>query len=131
MSRKQLAAVVLLAALVGGGAIVLGRAVSDGAERGPGAITAVASEADWSYMIPAGTGQRLDRGEQIEILPARIDAKVGETIRIENRDDRGYLLGPFYVGPGETLVQRFVTPGTFAGSCAVHPSGELVLDVEA
>lgn len=94
-------------------------------------MAVAAAEADWSYVIPPGTGARLDRGLTVEILPSRIDAHVGEVIRIVNRDSRGYLLGPFYVAAHRTLTQRFTSPGTFEGACAVHPSGEIVLDVRA
>jgi plastocyanin len=89
------------------------------------------ARADWSYVIPAGTGARLDSGERVELLPARIDARVGQVIRIVNRDSRGYLLGPFYVGAHETLSQRFTSPGVFEGDCSVHPSGQIVLEVRA
>jgi plastocyanin len=54
---------------------------------------------------------------------------VGETIEIVNEDDRGHLVGPFFVGAHETLTQRFTAPGEFIGACTVHPSGELVLRV--
>jgi hypothetical protein len=96
---------------------------------GPGARNAVVEIADFEYAIPAGTGARLDRGEEVELLPAVIEARVGQTIRIVNDDDRDYLLGPFPIGAGQTLTQEFTQPGTFIGECVVHPSGELVLEV--
>jgi hypothetical protein len=46
-----------------------------------------------------------------------------------NEDDRGHLVGPFFVGKGETLRQRFADTGTFVGRCSVHPSGEILLNV--
>ena len=54
-----------------------------------------------------------------------------DTIRIENQDDRGHTVGPFFVGANETLTQRFSTPGEFESVCTVHraPSGQLVLIV--
>jgi hypothetical protein len=104
-------------------------ATAPGSSEGPGAVAVETAHADWSYAIPPGTGARLDRGAPVEILPARIDARVGQVIRIVNHDGRGYLLGPFYVGPHETLIQRFTSAGTFVGTCAVHPSGRIVLDV--
>jgi hypothetical protein len=88
-----------------------------------------AVEADYEYVVPAGAGEAYDRGEPLDILPAELEAKVGEVIRIHNEDDRGHIVGPFYVGPGETLVQRFASPGTFVGSCTVHPSGQFELSV--
>jgi hypothetical protein len=89
-----------------------------------------AVEADYEYVIPPGTGDRFDRGETVEILPGEMTVQVGEVMRIINQDDRQHLIGPFFVGPGETLTQRFASPGEFTGLCTVHPSGEFVLVVE-
>lgn len=83
------------------------------------------------YVIPAGAGEALDAGTPLEILPAELEVQVGDTIRIENQDDRGHTVGPFFVGANETLSQRFSTPGEFEGVCTVHPSGQLVLIVNA
>ncbi len=88
-----------------------------------------AIDATYEYVVPAGAGEAYDRGEPLDILPASLEARVGEVIRIRNEDSRGHIVGPFYVGPGETLVQRFASPGTFAGSCTVHPSGQFELSV--
>lgn len=87
--------------------------------------------ADHAYLIPAGTGELIDAGEPVEILPGELTVRVGEVLRIVNEDDRGHLVGPFYVGAGETLSQRFTEPGEFEGVCSVHPSGRLVLEVLA
>lgn len=89
----------------------------------------LAIEVDYEYLIPAGTGDRFDAGEAIEVLPARLEVRVGEVLRISNEDDRDHLIGPFYVGAGEVLTQRFSAPGLFTGMCTVHPSGRFVLDV--
>jgi hypothetical protein len=100
-------------------------------QSGPGAVDAAGTRPDLAYTVPAGTGKRLDRGEKVAILPARIEARVGQVIRIGNDDSRGYLLGPFYVGAHEVLTQRFTVPGRYEGTCAVHPSGRIVLEVRA
>jgi plastocyanin len=86
-------------------------------------------EADYRYTIPVGAGEALDAGEPLEILPAELEVEVGEVIEIVNEDERGHLVGPFFVGKGETLRQRFSSPGQFIGQCTVHPSGELTLTV--
>lgn len=136
MIRRRTAALAAAAlAVAGGGAaagIVLAGGGGSGAKApvGPGAVAVADARADYRYVIPAGTGVRLDGGAKVSLLPARIDAKVGEVIRIRNDDTRGYLLGPFYVGPKETLEQRFTSAGTFTGTCQVHPSGQLVLTVQ-
>ena len=87
--------------------------------------------ATYEYVIPVGAGEALDAGTPLEILPAELEVNVGDTIRIENQDDRGHTVGPFFVGANETLTQRFSTPGEFEGVCTVHPSGQLVLIVNA
>lgn len=87
------------------------------------------ANADYEYVIPAGTWDRINSGEPVEILPERLEVKVGETIRIVNEDDEGHFVGIFYVGAGETVTQRFSSPGEFHGQCTVHPSGEIALIV--
>jgi len=87
--------------------------------------------ATYEYVIPLGAGEALDAGEPLEILPAELEVRVGETIRIVNEDDRGHAVGPFFVGAEETLTQRFSSEGEFVGICTVHPSGEFVLVVRA
>ncbi len=97
---------------------------------GISAVDSIAT-ATYDYTIPAGAGEALDAGTPLEILPAELDAHVGETIRIVNNDDRGHNVGPFFVGAGETMTQQFASPGEFVGVCTVHPSGQFVLHVEA
>ena len=87
--------------------------------------------ATYEFVIPVGAGEALDAGTPLEILPAELEVRVGETIRIVNDDDRGHSVGPFFVGANETLTQRFSSPGEFVGVCTVHPSGQIVLTVLA
>lgn len=89
------------------------------------------AQAEYVYVIPAGTGALLDDGERVEIIPAELTVQVGETIEITNDDDRGHVIGAFYVGAGETLRQTFTTAGELAGECSVHPSGSFRLIVTA
>lgn len=119
----------VLAAIIGLGALAACSSDSDagpgfGAESGAGAAT-------YEYTIPAGAGEALDAGTPLEILPGTLEASVGETIEIVNLDDRGHNVGPWFVGADETLRQEFTSPGRFEGVCTVHPSGELVLVVDA
>lgn len=85
--------------------------------------------ATYLFVIPAGAGEALDRGEPLEILPAELEVKVGEIIEIVNEDDRGHLVGPFFVGANEIMRQQFASPGEYQGICTVHPSGEITLTV--
>lgn len=96
----------------------------------PTVANVVSAYAEHDYVIPFGTFDRIAGGETIVILPNELRARVGEVIRIRNDDRRGHMLGPFYVGPGETLTQMFTAPGTFVGECTVDPSGQMTLVVE-
>ncbi|MFV0309171.1 MAG: hypothetical protein ACK5OX_15670 [Desertimonas sp.] len=87
------------------------------------------SEPTVDVTIPAGTGERLDRGEPVSVLPRRLVVNVGDTIRIENQDDRAHLAGPFYIGAGETLRQTFANAGEITGACSAHPDGQITIVV--
>ena len=98
---------------------------------GPGLTpTEAAGAATYEYTIPLGAGEALDAGTPLEILPAELVTKVGETIRIVNEDDRGHNVGPWFIGANETMNQEFTSAGDFEGVCTVHPSGQLILVVE-
>jgi plastocyanin len=126
-ARSRRRAAVLSAALLGA---VPSGCGDDRSQPRTEAVT-VDEAATLDYVIPVGAGKALDAGTPLEILPAELEVNVGDTIRIENQDDRGHTVGPFFVGANETLTQRFSTAGEFEGVCTVHPSGQLVLVVNA
>ena len=88
-----------------------------------------ATNYDHDYFIPAGTGERISAGEEIEILPAELDVRVGEVIRIINEDSESHVVGIFHVGANETMTQRFMSEGEFSGACSVHPSRQFTLRI--
>jgi plastocyanin len=77
---------------------------------------------DFDFEIPAGTYERVTRGEDVDIFPAELRATVGQRIRIVNRDLVGQTIGPYYVGPQSTVQQTFQSAGTIEGLCTAHPS---------
>lgn len=109
-----LALMLALVACSGGG----GESTSSGIE-----------EPTFEYIIPVGSGEKIAQGEPLDILPRELIAEVGETIAIHNNDTIAHSLGPWFVGPGETLRQRFLTVGVFEGTCSVHPSGAFTVSV--
>ena len=123
----------VVAALVASLVLVISACGGDDEASGPGLTPAdaTAESATYEYVIPLGAGEALDAGEPLEILPGELIVQVGETIRIVNEDERGHNVGPWFVGANETVSQRFSSPGEFEGVCTVHPSGQLVLIVEA
>lgn len=110
-------------------AVVFVAAACGGDEAGLDVDVDPQGPADHAFVIPVGAGEALDAGNPLEILPAELPVRVGEIIEIVNEDDRGHLVGPFYVGAGETLRQQFASPGEYIGECTVHPSGQIVVTV--
>ncbi|MBS1837465.1 MAG: hypothetical protein JST64_07180 [Actinobacteria bacterium] len=86
---------------------------------------------DHSFVVPAGAAARTARGEDLGIVPGRLDVRVGDTIRIRNDDDVEAKVGIFTVAPHSTVTMRFTSAGRLEGSCDVHPSGQFVIDVAA
>ena len=80
---------------------------------------------DYVVEVAAGTGDRIDSGEEIELIPARVELDVGDTLVIVNDDDQVHQVGPYVVGPEQTLRQTFASPGTVEGLCSLHPSGQV------
>lgn len=128
MTRRAPLAVVAVVA-VALATFVASRLISpDGSPR-PGLSAAAAADPTYVYIIPAGTGAAIDRGEPVDILPEELRAHVGEVMRIVNDDDRGHLVGPFFVAAGQTLTQRFDSPGELVGVCSIHEDGRFVLEI--
>lgn len=101
----------------------------DGADTAQLQVVDPDEQVDHDYVIPEGTQDRRRRGETVDIMPARLDVTVGESIRIRNDDDAGAFVGIFYVGAGEVVSMRFTTPGTLAGACDLSAGGEFTIEV--
>lgn len=133
MTRTQRLLLAVLVPLVVVGGLLIGRAIRPGDDStGVGIGNADDITAfEYDYVIPAGTADRIDQGEQVDLVPRELTVEVGEAIRIVNHDDEGHVVGVFYVGAGETLTKQFTAPGELSGSCTVHSAGEFTLRVEA
>lgn len=121
---SRLRSITLLVVMMLVGGVLAGCGAGSDGSSGP-------EEPTFSYVIPAGAGDDIDNGKPLDILPRELVAELNETIQIVNNDDQAHLLGPWFVGPGETLRQRFTTAGTFDGECSVHPSGQFTVVVNA
>jgi hypothetical protein len=125
---RRLPALVALVALgLGGLALVVARS-QDNAPRYE-VSRAGDAEHDYDFVIPQGTWERIMRKERVEILPARLEVRVGESIRIRNLDSHGVTAGIFYVGPQETVRMVFTSPGELSGMCQIHPDGKFTISV--
>ncbi|MEZ5379350.1 MAG: hypothetical protein R2733_22815 [Acidimicrobiales bacterium] len=93
------------------------------------AASAAPEPVTYKYIIPNGTGERIEAGEPVQIVPARLDINVGDSIEIVNNDSQGHNVGPFFVGEGETVSQTFPSPAEYIDACTVHPSGQFMIVV--
>lgn len=124
-SRRRTAAAPTLAVLL---ALVLGVFLSacGGTESQSSATTTGVVH---RYVIPLGTGEAIDRGEPVDVMPNRLEIAVGDAVEIVNEDDRGHNVGLFFVGEGETVSQVFPSVAEFTDVCSVSSSGEFTISV--
>lgn len=71
--------------------------------------------------VPAGTGDRIDAGENVVLMPPELELNVGDQLLVNNEDDQIHTVGPFTVRPGESLLQVFSEPGVIEGACTLNP----------
>jgi hypothetical protein len=81
-------------------------------------------------VVPAGTQQRLDAGERVEIMPARLELRVGDTLLIRNEDGVAQSVGPFSVPANGMTSLTYGAPGRFEGYCPLSEGQryEIVVD---
>jgi hypothetical protein len=128
MSRRSTTA--LIAAVLTLGVVGVGcGADREGTRVGQAENIAAGEEATYEYLVPFGSGNRLDSGEILDIMPQELTVRVGESIRIVNDDIRDFMIGPFFVMAGQTLAMRFTNPGTIEGVCEINPEGKFVITV--
>lgn len=82
------------------------------------------------YVIPAGTAERLEAGETVDVLPQRIDLRTQDTLIIVNDDDDTFAVGGLSVAGEQTMTYRFSKPGTYSGACQLHPGGNVDIVVQ-
>lgn len=81
-------------------------------------------------VVPAGTQDRLDAGETVAVMPARLELRVGDRLLIRNEDDVDQTVGPYAVAAGEELSLSYRTPGTYEGYCPLSEGERYEIVVE-
>ena len=80
-------------------------------------------------VIPQGTAERIAAGERVELLPADLRFRLRDTLVVVNDDDTTHQVGPFTVAAGQRLEKRFSEAATLEGSCSLHPSGSITIEI--
>lgn len=81
------------------------------------------------FVVPPGTGARIDAGEKVELIPPEVRIRVGDELVVVNQDDRDHVVGPFSVRAGETLRHVFDRAGLYEGLCTVHSGNRVQIIV--
>lgn len=119
-SRAPLYLGLVVAGLCLLGGVAVGIFVLTGDDGGP---------SETVIQVPAGTSERLENGEDVELVPSNLELEVGDTLVIVNEDEALHQVGPYTVAPFQTLRQTFTVPGTIEGPCSLHPSGQVTLRI--
>lgn len=68
-------------------------------------------------VVPVGTQLRLNAGEKVDVMPARIELHVGDTLLIRNYDYVAQTVGPYDVAANSEVSFTYGAPGEFEGYC--------------
>jgi hypothetical protein len=109
---------VVVAVLLGGVALLIGTVTGD--RHSAETVT---------FVVPDGTAEDLFFGKKVDIMPPKVELKVGDTLVIRNDDSQTASVGPFTVRAGETLKQTFRRPQTLIGECTLSGTGEVKIIV--
>lgn len=80
-------------------------------------------------VVPLGTGERLERGEVVDLMPAELNLKVGDTLRIRNDDVVFQEVGPYFVAAGQEFELTYGAPGRYEGICPLSGNQPYVINI--
>lgn len=80
-------------------------------------------------VVPEGTADQLARGETVDIMPAEIRMRVGDTLRIRNKDAAGHEVGPYVVAAGKEFELTYGAPGRFEGICPLSGGERYLIEI--
>lgn len=81
-------------------------------------------------VVPAGTQQRLTAGEDVEVMPARLELRVGDTLLIRNEDSVTQSVGPYMVKANGQIRLTYGVAGRFEGYCPLSAGDRYEIIVE-
>jgi hypothetical protein len=81
-------------------------------------------------VVPAGTQQRLEAGESVDVMPALLEMRVGDTLLIRNEDSVDQAVGPYFVAARDELRFTYGSPGRYEGYCPLSQGERYEIVVE-
>lgn|SRR5215216_4129318 len=79
--------------------------------------------------IPAGTAERVSRGEQPPSIPQNMIFVVGDTLVVDNQDSVDHKLGPLWIPANSSAQLSLNQKESFAYECTFQPGNYFGLDV--
>ena len=77
--------------------------------------------------LPAGTADRIARGEAVSTIPDDLLLRRGDTLLVVNHDRTSHRIGELWVAPG-SAASATVTPSLLSSQslvCSFHPGGAI------
>jgi hypothetical protein len=129
MDRKMFFAVLLRTAICFLIGVAGGWLISEGSyqlNKDPGARD---EPRQVELVIPAGTAEKLAKGEAVLDIPAKMTFVEGDVLVVRNQDSVSHQLGPVWVPPQSSGVLQIQEANSYSYTCTFQQSKILGLDV--
>src|SRR5215207_1343131 len=83
-----------------------------------------------TLVIPYGTAEQVQRGEQPPTIPENMVFVVGDTLTVKNEDAVDHKLGPLWIPKNSSAQLSLDQEESFAYECSFQPGKYLGLDVQ-
>jgi hypothetical protein len=80
-------------------------------------------------VIPAGTAEKVARGETPPTIPDSMTLVVGDTLLVKNNDTANHELGPLWIPAGSSASLALDAAESYAYTCSFQPGQYFGLDV--
>jgi hypothetical protein len=80
-------------------------------------------------VIPAGTAERVARGEKPPTIPGSLSFVAGDTLTVKNEDSLDHQLGPLWIPAGTSASLELASVNSYAYACSFQPSNYIGLTV--
>lgn len=80
-------------------------------------------------VIPAGTSDKIARGEAVADIPTRMKFIEGDVLVVRNLDSVSHQLGPVWVPPESSGVLQIMEANQYSYTCTFEPSKIFGLEV--
>lgn len=80
-------------------------------------------------VIPAGTADKIARGEAQSAIPANMVFVTGDVLVVKNDDTSTHTLGPLFIPPNTSAEMKLDNAENLAMSCSFQPTQYFGLDI--